>query len=166
MTMVGGIIETFNEIIDDITGEAGKWADIAFNWGSDLIQSFIDGLLDFEDEIKEATGGIAQWIKDVLGVGSNAKTGPLSNLTSWGPNLVKTYASGIRSAIPELRRASEEMAGAIGGGGSPTIGGGGFGRGMSINALNVTVNAGGTSDPANLAREVSRELAIQLRRIS
>jgi phage-related protein len=76
-------------------------------WGKRLIQSFIDGIKSMAQSVVNAVSGVADAIKNFLGLGSPAKMGPLSELDKWGPGLVETYAEGIRKMMPELRHAVE-----------------------------------------------------------
>jgi hypothetical protein len=79
-------------------------------WGKRLIQSFIDGIKSMAQSVVDAVSGVADAIKNFLGLGSPAKMGPLSELDKWGPGLVETYAQGIRKAVPELKRVAEYAA--------------------------------------------------------
>ena len=81
----------------------------AYQWGRNLIQSFIDGITAKILSLKYKVEEVAGIIGNFLGISSPAKKGPLSQLEKWGPNLIKTYAEGIRKGIPQLNNAIEDL---------------------------------------------------------
>jgi hypothetical protein len=67
----------------------------AANWGRDLIQSFINGILEKWNALKQTVGNVAQSVKDFLGF-SEPKEGPLSNFHTYAPDMMELFAKGIR----------------------------------------------------------------------
>ena len=67
----------------------------ALQWGRDLIQNFINGIKDMWDKAKNAVSGFAQMIKDFLGF-SEPKKGPLSNFSSYSPDMVDLFVKGLK----------------------------------------------------------------------
>jgi phage-related protein len=104
---LGLILQAVEGIWNCINQIMSGWPAKALEWGKKLIQSFIDGIKSMVSGVTDAISGVADTIKNFLGLGSPAKMGPLSQLDRWGPALVKTYAEGIRNAVPELKRAIE-----------------------------------------------------------
>lgn len=63
-------------------------------WGKDLIQKFIDGLLAKWNDLKNTVKNIAGSIADFLGF-SEPKLGPLSNFHTYAPDMMELFAKGI-----------------------------------------------------------------------
>lgn len=79
-----------------VTGYLDKLADTFKNAGKKLIQALIDGIKSLitkpKELVKEALGGI----RDLLPF-SDAKEGPLSDLTEAGANILKTLVGGMEA---------------------------------------------------------------------
>ena len=65
--------------------------------GRAMLQSFIDGFLAVKDKLTDAVGDALSSARDFLPF-SDAKKGPLSDLTASGQAIVDTLAAGIRQA--------------------------------------------------------------------
>ena len=85
------IIGFFQDVWDFITG-----IDL-FESGRALIQGFWNGILSAKDALIEGVKGIVGDVRDLLPF-SDAKTGPLSQLTASGMAFIDTLNSGIRQA--------------------------------------------------------------------
>ena len=85
------IIGFFQEVWDFITS-----IDL-FESGRALIQGFWNGILSAKDALIEGVKGIVGDVRDLLPF-SDAKTGPLSQLTASGMAFIDTLNSGIRQA--------------------------------------------------------------------
>lgn len=88
-----------SNIIDWLTEKLTGLASEAWNWGKNLISGFINGIKSMFGSLKNIAGEIADTIAKFIGISSPAKTGPLRYLEDWGPNLVKTFAKGIRDNL-------------------------------------------------------------------
>ena len=75
----------------------------ARQWGRDLIQNFIDGILAKFESLKNTVRGAAQTVKDFLGF-SEPSQGPLSDFHTYAPDMVDLWNEGIRSKESDLRR--------------------------------------------------------------
>lgn len=85
-------IETnVNAAVDFLKDLPGK----ALQWGKDLIGNFVDGIKEKWDALKETVSDVAEGIADFLGF-SEPKKGPLSNFHTYGPDMMRLYAQGIR----------------------------------------------------------------------
>ena len=89
------ITEKGREIVDSIKAGFQEKLDGAREWGSDLIQNFVDGLKAKWEDLKSSVRGIAQTVKDLLGF-SEPKEGPLSNFHTFAPDMMMLFAKGIR----------------------------------------------------------------------
>ena len=97
-------------IFDNIKGVIDGFVTAAFEWGANLIQSFIDGITSMASGVTDAVSNIGGGIANFLGIGSPAKKGPLRDLMEWGPNLSESFAEGILSGLPKVERAAEGVA--------------------------------------------------------
>ena len=86
------IREKMTEIWEKIKG-AFRIGDVA-QWGRDMIQNFINGLLEKWNALKETVSGIAGSIKDFLGF-SEPKKGPLSDFHTYAPDMMDLFMQGI-----------------------------------------------------------------------
>ena len=90
------IKDVISNAFSKVTGYLNKLADTFKNAGEKLIQALIDGIKSLitkpKELVKEALGGI----RDLLPF-SDAKEGPLSDLTAAGANILKTLVGGIQS---------------------------------------------------------------------
>lgn len=114
--MIGDIVSYFKHgALSDLKRAAQKMLDGIYNKvvnfkddvkqaGEDLIGAFIKGIERRIGDLKEKINGVTGWIDDQL-PGSDAKEGPLSNLTASGEALLETFAKGITSNQQPLRQA-------------------------------------------------------------
>lgn len=156
------IADSLTVAVDGLTSLSST----VWQWGSNVVKSFADGLWAGIHWVTDAVAGIASAAKNFIGIESPAKEGPLSHLMEWGPNLVHTYATGIESAQGEVINASRNMAGNISssndwGGNSPSVGRGDWKTtsGAVTNHFHITLKGGN-------AREQARELYEEFRRVS
>lgn len=102
LTLVRGIVQAFGKIIE-VGGQIVEKVKSGFsqkvqdakNWGRDMIQNFIDGILAKWNDLKQSVSNVAQTVKDYLGF-SEPKYGPLSNFHTYAPDMMQLYAKGIR----------------------------------------------------------------------
>lgn len=81
----------------------------AKSWGQDLIQNFINGLLEKAAALWDTVKGIAGGVKDFLGF-SEPEKGPLSDFHTYGPDMMKLYAQSIRDNAWRVEDAVGELA--------------------------------------------------------
>lgn len=94
------------------TGEAGGKALKGLNWtamGEAVIKTFIGGISSMAGAVGKAVEGVVSVARAFLPF-SDAKKGPLSNLTYSGGAFVTTFAKGIYNNANEAGRASSYMA--------------------------------------------------------
>lgn len=155
------ILRGLNEIVDTLTGFN------LFESGSKMIGTLVDGVLSKAGELVGAVKGTLAEVRQYLPF-SDAKVGPLSELTRSGAAIPATIGEGVAAAgaRPMATPLAAAFAGALAlapmapglaataPAGASTSGGGG----RSI-VVNITVN-GATSDPralADLIAEQARE---------
>jgi len=101
---------TWNDIKEVI---ADKWQEIkeeAFNWGKNLISSFVEGIKNKINSVKSTLQGVGQTIKNFLGFSSPTKEGPGRFADEWAPNLMNMFAEGLNQNIPKVRSVVDEVA--------------------------------------------------------
>lgn len=81
----------------------GTWATNAINWFATQITNGITG-------VKTAVTGVAQAIKNIIGIQSPAKEGPLSTSDQWMPNMMRMFANGINISLPLVSLAINKVA--------------------------------------------------------
>lgn len=155
-----GIVSGMRDSIDDILDSA---ADNARASGEALGRNFADGILSQIDAVRSAARALAEAAGDYLPE-SDARRGPLSNLSQRGRALVETLTGGIQSASGSLISTMEALARDVDGA-SPAIAariwsqleasGGLAGAGRPAN--NVTINIT-NPQPAAADEDIWRQL--------
>ena len=137
-----------------------KFGPQMFEAGKGFLQSFIDGFLSVKDDLIGAVTGALDEARDLLPF-SDAKRGPLADLTASGRAIVDTLSAGIRQAgdigLPLANALlpvgpAPQAAGA--GGGGPTQ------LTITIDRIEIIANGG---DPEQIAAGVEDALARQVR---
>lgn len=130
---------------------------IAWNWGQNLMNNFIEGFKSMFsrlwDSLKEAADAVAGF----LGFHSPTKLGPGRFADEWGPGLVKTLVEGIKAELPRLETISTDVVAAIrtpivNVAPAPVIAGGG--------GSSITVNIYGVQDPEAIWAYLERKLVL------
>jgi len=106
---IGILISQWDEIRNFFAGIASE----AVSWGSNVIQGFVDGIYNMIGSIGDALGSTAETIRNFLGFHSPTKLGPGSDADQWAPNLIKMFTGGLKSGMPELRGAMNDLAGML-----------------------------------------------------
>jgi phage-related protein len=89
-----------------------------FVYGAGMMFSFISGIRAWVPVLEAQLIAIANMIKAYLGVQSPTELGALKDIEAWPKNLVKSFASGIKSEMNTLNNSFSGMTlGAPGGGG-------------------------------------------------
>jgi hypothetical protein len=115
-------LSTVDDVVDDIESKFDGMVNDAVDWGEGLIDSFEQGLRNKKDSAVDFVEGIVDDIRGYL-PGSNAETGPLSDLKASGAALPTTFAEGITGNAQVSERATENalnepnnFIGSVGGG--------------------------------------------------
>lgn len=86
-----------------LSGAISGWAGSAYQWGANLIQGFINGILGMAQNVKNAANDIIENVSNILGFHSPAREGEGAHLMEWGPGLVKGFSQGMIDALPTLQ---------------------------------------------------------------
>lgn len=96
-----GMVDFFAPVSDAVSDKlleltdwfSRKWNDFK-EWGSDMIQAFIDGIKEKWQSLKDTVCDVASSVKDFLGF-SEPDKGPLSNFHTFAPDMMDLFAKGI-----------------------------------------------------------------------
>lgn len=102
------IINGMGEAADYISSLPGKFLE----WGSDMIQSLIDGIKSKISGVVDAVSGVAETIASYLHFSVPDK-GPLADADTYMPDFIKLMTSGIAKGLPQLESAAATMASAL-----------------------------------------------------
>ena len=139
------IVEGFQSAIDWITSLPEQ----AVKWGSDIIDSIVQGITGTVGKIGEAASGIAGTIKGFLGF-SEPDEGPLSDFHTYMPDMIDLMVQGIQAGKNQIRDAAESLAGDV------SVGINADPSGAS-NVLNFLTN--GIQNAKSLARSLFADLS-------
>jgi hypothetical protein len=81
----------------------------ASEWGSHLIQNFIDGIMAKWEALKQTVANVAQTVKDFLGF-TEPKKGPMSSFNDWPIHMMENYSHGIENAKYLVKNAVADVA--------------------------------------------------------
>ena len=104
-------VDWITDMADIVTDALTDLARNAYRWGRDLVNNLIDGLMSRLSALRSAASRVASAVRDRL-PGSDAETGPLSDLSTTGPALVDTFAEGIEANVNRAGSAADSVAGA------------------------------------------------------
>ena len=105
----GKIIEVGKQLVDKVKEGFSQKLQDAKNWGKDMIQNFIDGILSKWNDLKASVSKVADTVKSFLGF-SEPEVGPLSNFHTYAPDMMKLFAQGITENIGVVEDALSEAA--------------------------------------------------------
>ena len=107
------IKQMFVDVWEGIKGYFGAIAgwftgmgDIFYDAGAGLIQAFKDGIMATWESLKSGVTNVVGWIRDLL-PGSDAKAGPLADLTASGKAFFPTFTRGLVQEADTPQRGVE-----------------------------------------------------------
>lgn len=106
MTLVAGLIEYLGNIWDVGVQIVDKMKEAIFSfdfaqWGKDMLDNFVGGILGGVDKVGEAAKTVAGKIANFLHF-SVPDEGPLADADTYGPDLIELLASGIENNVGSL----------------------------------------------------------------
>ena len=144
--IVDFVTEKINEICDFIASLPEKF----YNWGVEMMQNLIDGIMSMIDAVAEAVQSVASTISDFLHF-SEPDKGPLSNFNSWMPDMMKQMAEQIEGGRYQVQIAAGHVAADIA---APMAGA----RTVTLNN-NFSFQGGYTeADGRSIVRQINRQL--------
>ena len=147
------------KIADQFFDSIGGLPKKMWDWGTDAIGGFIDGLLSGLDGVGSAASGIAGKVWEFLHF-SRPETGPLRDYETWMPDFVSGLASSLKKAQPMLNSALNGLSGSLAIAAQPRIqpvGSNTTNADYSTTTINVYAQPG--QDVDQLADAIERRLA-------
>lgn len=140
------VFEKFGEVIDFFESLPERF----FNWGVEMIQNLIDGILSMVDAVGETISNVAETIASFLHF-SEPDRGPLSSFNSWMPDMMKQMAEQIEKGRYRVQLAAGHVAADIA---AP------IGTSQTFTLNNSFTFNGGYSeaDGRTIARQINRQL--------
>jgi TP901 family phage tail tape measure protein len=74
-------------------------------WGTNMVKGFGDAISAGIHWVTDAANNVATTVKNILGIQSPAKEGPLSTSDKWMPNLMNMFVQGINNGRPAVDAA-------------------------------------------------------------
>ncbi len=105
-------IEAFNNLRSEILSIVGDLVGGLFERGAGMVRAFADGVMSALGSAIDAARRLAQELRDLL-PGSDAETGPLSDLTASGRAFSTTIATAITRGAPAAVDAAAGLAGGM-----------------------------------------------------
>lgn len=127
------------ELKENISAKFKEIIDGAKNWGKDLIQGFIDGIMSKIEALRSAASNVAGIIRGFLHF-SRPDEGPLRDYEKWMPDMVQGLADSLSASSWKLENAVGSLAG-------------GVAAGMTMNLGGITIN--GVADESQIDRMVN-----------
>lgn len=131
LSMLGNVGEAMGQIGKSIKDVASDLVKSALNWGRDMIGNLASGIIEKARAVYSAIKDVAHSIWSMLHF-SEPETGPLKDFSTYGPDMMKTFASGIRKNAYLVEDAARQAAsgaslalnaGIVGGGNAYNYGG-------------------------------------------
>lgn len=88
---VQAVVEVFASIKDGFLSRVND----AMKWGQDLINNFVDGIKSKFNSVRNAMGSLGNLVKSFIHF-SEPDVGPLSDFSTYAPDMMRTFAKGIR----------------------------------------------------------------------
>jgi len=161
------IVSYTKNIWNGISDIFNSWIGKMYNWGANLINSFIDGIKSQITNAKNAIKNVLNSIKGFFEGHSPPLIGPLKDIDKWGFNIGDSWVQGFKNAvaglssanigIPDLSGLQGQPAPALANGGN--IGrNGGFNQNIDINIEKVE----NKEDIAAIGRELGYRASLML----
>ena len=144
--IVDFVTEKITEICDFIASLPGKF----YDWGVEMMQNLIDGIMSMIDAVGEAVMAVGDKIAEFLHF-SEPDKGPLSDFNSWMPDMMKQMAAQIEGGRYQVQVAAGHVAADIA---APMAGA----RTVTLNN-NFSFQGGYTeADGRSIVRQINRQL--------
>lgn len=109
LSMLGNVGEAMGKIGDSIKNCISDLIKSALNWGRDMIGNLASGILEKARAVYSAIKDVAHSIWSLLHF-SEPEEGPLKDFNDYGPDMMKTFASGIRKNAYLVEDAARQAA--------------------------------------------------------
>ena len=86
-------------LIGALVGLTSDFLDVASDWGADIIEGLVNGLLGGISYVEDAVSSVASSIRDFIGF-SEPERGPLSNFHTYMPDMFDLLTEGVEDGAP------------------------------------------------------------------
>lgn len=109
LSMLGNVGEAMGKIGDSIKNCISDLIKSALNWGRDMIGNLASGIIEKARAVYSAIKDVAHSIWSLLHF-SEPEEGPLKDFNDYGPDMMKTFAAGIRKNAYLVEDAARQAA--------------------------------------------------------
>ena len=97
--LLAAVPEIGANLIEALVGLTVDFLDIASDWGADIIEGLVNGILGGISYVEDAVSSVASTIRDFIGF-SEPERGPLSNFHTYMPDMFDLLEEGIEDGAP------------------------------------------------------------------
>ena len=97
--LLAAVPEIAANLIETLVGLTADFLDIASDWGADIIEGLVNGILGGISYVQDAVSSVASTIRDFIGF-SEPERGPLSNFHTYMPDMFDLLEEGIEDGAP------------------------------------------------------------------
>lgn len=106
---INAVLDQFGIMDEDIRNTINGLIDSAFQWGSDLIQGFIDGIKSMISGVIGAVQSVANTVAQYLHF-SEPDKGAMRNFNEWPKHMMEQYAEGIENGRYLVKKSVMDVA--------------------------------------------------------
>lgn len=154
VSMASQLPQIILEVLFAIKDTFGEGAKAAVTWGKDMMISFGNGIAEAASHVWDNVKGVARGVKKIIGF-SEPDEGPLSDFHTYAPDMMKSFADGIRKNTHLVTEAASQAAQGVSGAMSMS---GGTSNSYNYGGFTVVVN----QQPGQSADAVVDELMIKI----
>lgn len=85
----------------------------AVQWGKNMIQGFIDGIIGMIGKVKSTVSNVMETIGDFIGFNSPAKKGEGRNIVKWGRNMIDGFLDGVEDEGKRMGNVMDRLVGSM-----------------------------------------------------
>ena len=110
----GKLFKVGSDLVTKVKEGFSQKVQDAKNWGRDVINNFINGILEKWNHLKQTVSNVANTVKSYLGF-SEPEEGPLSDFHTYAPDMMDLYAKGINDNIDKVQNSVANVSKTIAG---------------------------------------------------
>lgn len=156
---LSGLYDTVKDAFSDAFEAIDDFIDDAWDWGYDLMVNFAEGIARGVTWVWDEIWGLVDWIEDMIGF-SEPDKGPLSKFHTYGPDMMKLLAKGIKDNVGLVEGAIGDVAGVL----NNVQGAGPNTNNYSYGPMSINVYGSEGQDVRELARLVEDRISDNMRR--
>lgn len=153
-SMASQLPQIILEVLFAIRDTFGEGAKAAVTWGKDMMIAFGNGIAEAASHVWENVKGVARGVKKIIGF-SEPDEGPLSDFHTYAPDMMRSFADGIRKNTHLVTEAASQAAQGVSGAMSMS---GGTSNSYNYGGFNIVIN----QQPGQSADAVVDELMVKI----